>query len=158
MLIYHTSDVIVEKPDVLHSRDNLDFGKGFYATVIKEQAERYAQKFLLRNQKAFLNIYEYMPQEHFKCKQFDAYDGEWLDFVASCRLGEDVYKEYDVICGGIANDRVFNTLDLYFSNQMTKEEALKRLVFEKPNQQFCFPNQQVIDACVRFLEHKQIDR
>jgi hypothetical protein len=158
MLIYHTSDVIVEKPDILHSRENLDFGKGFYATVIKEQAERYAQKFILRNKKAFLNIYEYTPQEHFECKQFDAYDGEWLDFVASCRMGEDVYKGYDVICGGIANDRVFNTLDLYFSNQMTKEEALKRLMFEKPNQQFCFSNQQVIDTCVRFLEYKQIDR
>ncbi|MDD6499615.1 MAG: DUF3990 domain-containing protein [Bacteroidales bacterium] len=35
MLIYHASDVIVDKPDTIHSRTNLDFGKGFYATVIK---------------------------------------------------------------------------------------------------------------------------
>lgn len=156
MLIYHASDVIVDKPDTVHSRSNLDFGKGFYATVIREQAERYAQRFILRNRKGILNVYEFTPTEALNIKSFDAYDSEWLDFVAACRMGEDVYKQYDVICGGIANDRVFNTLDLYFSNQMTKEEALKRLIFEKPNQQLCFTNQRAIDSCISFIESKEL--
>lgn len=156
MLIYHASDTIVNNPDTMHSRTNLDFGKGFYATVIREQAERYAQRFILRNRKGILNVYEYTPTEALNIKCFDAYDSEWLDFVAACRMGEDVYKQYDVICGGIANDRVFNTLDLYFSNQMTKEEALKRLIFEKPNQQLCFTNQRAIDSCISFIEYKEL--
>ena len=156
MLIYHASDTIVNTPDTIHSRTNLDFGKGFYATVIREQAERYAQRFILRNRKGILNVYEYIPTEALNIKCFDAYDSEWLDFVAACRMGEDVYKQYDVICGGIANDRVFNTLDLYFSNQMTKEEALKRLIFEKPNQQLCFTNQRAIDCCISFIESKEL--
>lgn len=156
MLIYHASDTIVNKPDTIHSRTNLDFGKGFYATVIREQAERYAQRFILRNRKGILNVYEYTPTEALNVKCFDAYDSEWLDFVAACRMGEDVYKQYDVICGGIANDRVFNTLDLYFSNQMTKDEALKRLIYEKPNQQLCFTNQRVIDTCISFIESKEL--
>ena len=156
MLIYHASDVIVDKPDTVHSRSNLDFGKGFYATVIKEQAERYAQRFILRNRKGILNVYEYTPDENLNIKSFESYDSEWLDFVAACRMGKDVYKQLDVICGGIANDRVFNTLDLYFSNQMTKEEALKRLVFEKPNQQLCFTNQVTIDKCVTFINSKEL--
>lgn len=156
MLIYHASDTIVNTPDTIHSRTNLDFGKGFYATVIREQAERYAQRFILRNRKGILNVYEYTPTEALNVKYFDAYDSEWLDFVAACRMGEDVYKQYDVICGGIANDRVFNTLDLYFSNQMTKEEALKRLIFEKPNQQLCFTNQTTIDCCISFIESEEL--
>lgn len=156
MLIYHASDTIVNTPDTMHSRTNLDFGKGFYATVIREQAERYAQRFILRNRKGILNVYEYTPTEALNIKCFDAYDSEWLDFVAACRMGEDVYKQYDVICGGIANDRVFNTLDLYFSNQMTKEEALKRLIFEKPNQQLCFTNQRAIDSCISFIESEEL--
>ena len=156
MLIYHASDTIVNKPDTIHSRTNLDFGKGFYATVIREQAERYAQRFILRNRKGILNVYEYTPTEALNIKCFDAYVSEWLDFVAACRMGEDVYKQYDVICGGIANDRVFNTLDLYFSNQMTKEEALKRLIFEKPNQQLCFTNQRAIDSSISFIEFKEL--
>lgn len=156
MLIYHASDTIVNTPDTIHSRTNLDFGKGFYATVIREQAERYAQRFILRNRKGILNVYEYTPTEALNVKCFDAYDSEWLDFVAACRMGEDVYKQYDVICGGIANDRVFNTLDLYFSNHMTKDEALKRLIYEKPNQQLCFTNQRVIDTCISFIESKEL--
>ena len=71
-------------------------------------------------------------------------------------MGESIYQQFDVICGGIANDRVFNTLDLYFSNQMTKEEALKRLIFEKPNQQLCFTNQRAIDCCISFIDSKEL--
>lgn len=158
MKIYHASDVIVDRPDVRHSRTNLDFGKGFYATIIQEQAQLYAQKFILRNRKGILNIYEYTPADNLKIKQFDSYNDEWLDFVATCRMdmGGGTTLQYDVISGGIANDRVFNTLDLYFSHQMSKEEALKRLMYEKPNHQLCFTNQRVIDQCVLFIEAKEL--
>jgi len=43
MRLYHASTLVIEKPDVLHSRDKLDFGKGFYLTAIREQAVRYAE-------------------------------------------------------------------------------------------------------------------
>ena len=39
---------------------------------------------------------------------------------------------------------------------MTKEEALKRLIFEKPNQQICFTNQEVIDRCITFIDYKEL--
>ncbi len=45
MLVYHTSDQRFETPDVVHSRDALDFGKGFYVTRLKEQAVSYADRF-----------------------------------------------------------------------------------------------------------------
>lgn len=50
MKIYHSSDVIVSQPDTRHSRKYLDFRKGFYLTTIYEQAEKYAQRFLRRNE------------------------------------------------------------------------------------------------------------
>ena len=65
MLIYHASDTIVNTPDTMHSRTNLDFGKGFYATVIREQAERYAQRFILRNRKGILNQIEQTIKKNF---------------------------------------------------------------------------------------------
>lgn len=40
MLIYHASYMRVERPDTQHSRQNLDFGKGFYATVMQSQEQR----------------------------------------------------------------------------------------------------------------------
>lgn len=49
MKLYHSSDVSVEIPDIIHSCDYLDFGKGFYLTSIHEQAVKYAQRFLRRH-------------------------------------------------------------------------------------------------------------
>lgn len=40
--------------------------------------------------------------------------------------------------GGVANDRVFNTVELYFEHLIDKKEAIKRLTYEKPNMQICF--------------------
>ena len=44
MIVYHGSIEIVEKPDVLHSHRPLDFGKGFYTTANKVQAEVWAKR------------------------------------------------------------------------------------------------------------------
>ena len=63
MRLYHASTSIIEKPDVLHSRDKLDFGKGFYLTTIRGQAVRYAERFTRRGKEAFINEYE-LDEEH----------------------------------------------------------------------------------------------
>ena len=54
MKVYHASSVIVENPDTIHSMEYLDFGQGFYITTIREQAEKYAQRFLRRGKPAWL--------------------------------------------------------------------------------------------------------
>lgn len=114
MKLYHSSTVAVSNPDTLHSRDYLDFGKGFYLTSIYEQAVKYAQRFVRRNREAWLNSYEFdCDLNRWKLLQFDSYDREWLQFVAKCRAGKDD-TDYDIVIGGIANDRVIQTLDRYF--------------------------------------------
>lgn len=65
MILYHSSSVTVENPDIHHSREFLDFGKGFYLTTIHEQAIKYGDRFLRRNRDAWLNSYnfEYSEEE-----------------------------------------------------------------------------------------------
>ncbi|HRN16042.1 MAG TPA: DUF3990 domain-containing protein, partial [Xylanibacter oryzae] len=58
MKVYHVSNVIVDKPDVMHSREALDFGKGFYVTFLHEQAVKYGERFKYRGKDAVLNVYE----------------------------------------------------------------------------------------------------
>lgn len=36
MILYHGSSLAVPHPDLTHSRRNLDFGRGFYTTPIKD--------------------------------------------------------------------------------------------------------------------------
>ena len=56
MLVYHSSNQFFTSPDVLHSRNALDFGKGFYVTRLKEQAEKYANRFLRIGNDAYMLI------------------------------------------------------------------------------------------------------
>ena len=104
--------IVVEQPDLEHSRDYLDFGKGFYLTSIRHQAVLYSERFFLRGRRAFLGEYDLSDAYiDLNIKTFDAYDEEWLDFVFQCRKGEDK-SEYDIVIGGIADDKIFKTIDL----------------------------------------------
>uniref|UniRef100_A0A2I2K934 DUF3990 domain-containing protein n=1 Tax=feces metagenome TaxID=1861841 RepID=A0A2I2K934_9ZZZZ len=124
MKVYHTSSVIVESPDTMHSRSFLDFGSGFYVTTLEKQAIDYAQRFIIRGHNAYINIYEMCDDLcDLKVLSFDSYNEEWLDFVSECRAGR-IQGDWDIIRGGIANDKVFRTLDLYFSGDIGKEDAL----------------------------------
>ena len=119
MMMYHSSNVSVPHPDTEHSRRYLDFGRGFYLTSLYDQAVRYAQRFKRRGQQAWLNTYELeYNEDNWKVRHLDSYDVDWLDFVARCRDGEDV-GDYDMVVGGIANDRVIITLDRYFSGEIS---------------------------------------
>ena len=157
MKLYHTSNVVVKHPDISHSRAAVDFGRGFYLTTIREQAEKYGERFRLRGEPVILNTYQLDEglMQKYIVKKFPVYSEDWLDYVSACRREEQVEK-YDVVEGGIANDKVFRTLDLYWAGDINKQEALKRLKYEKPNHQICLLSQEVIDECLIFLSQKEL--
>ena len=90
-----------------------------------------------------------MPPE-IKILEFGDHDLEWLDFITACRLGQSLDENWDLIIGGVANDKVFDTLQLYFDNLIGAEEAIGRLRYNKPNFQYCFKSQPLIDECLQF--------
>lgn len=90
-----------------------------------------------------------------KVLKFDSYSEEWLDFVLTCRKGEDK-SDYDIVIGGVANDKVFNTVELYFDGLIDKKEAINRLRYEQPNLQVCFRTQEIMDKYLRFEGSEQL--
>ena len=52
MILYHTSNQIIEHPDIHHGRKNADFGWGFYLTPDREFTYRWARE------NAVVNEYE----------------------------------------------------------------------------------------------------
>lgn len=150
MILYHTSTVEIQRPELSYSRPRLDFGKGFYLNSLRTQAVAYGERFLRRGDTAVLNTY-ILDEERENCshKIFNAYDAEWLDFVTACR--KDLRNElYDIIEGGIADDQVFDTIDLYFSGIYTREQALDQLRYKNPNHQVCIASQNIIDKYLHF--------
>ena len=45
MTVYHGGYTAVEHPQIRIGRNTKDFGTGFYCTVIKEQAQRWARRY-----------------------------------------------------------------------------------------------------------------
>lgn len=139
MILYHGSFVVVDKPDLMHSRSNVDFGKGFYVTPIFKQAEKWCGRFKRRGKEGVVSryIFDENANKTLKVLTFNAYTEDWLDFILSCRQEQD-NTDYDLVVGGVANDKVFNTVELYFDGFIDKAEAIKRLQYEKPNLQIAF--------------------
>jgi len=157
MILYHGSYTEIKKPDILHSRKNVDFGVGFYTTPIYEQALKWCCKFRNRGKNAVISSYTFDENAflQYKTLKFDSYSEEWLDFILNCRRGNDV-TDYDIVMGGVANDKVFNTVELYFDGLINKAEAIGRLKYEKPNYQVVFRSSAVIDTALHFERSEQL--
>jgi hypothetical protein len=157
MILYHGSYVAIEKPDLSLARLRTDFGKGFYLTPLREQAVNWTRHFINRGNSGVVSAYEFLervsdklPKET-KVLEFNTHSRKWLDFVTANRLGHPLEKDYDLVIGGVANDKVFGTLELYFKGERTATEAIRRLRYNKPNFQYCFKNQELIDKYLYFI-------
>jgi len=65
-------------------------------------------------------------------------------------VGHPVAKAFDYIEGGVANDRVVDTVNLYMAGLMDKATALSRLSEHQPNNQMCLLNQEIADKYLIF--------
>ncbi len=139
MMLYHGGEIAIPTPVLLHSRKAVDFGAGFYVTPLLEQAKMWCEKKRRRWKRAAVSRYAF--DEHqagaLKILTFDAYSEEWLDFIVKCRAGKDD-SDWDIVSGGIANDRVFDTLEAFFDGFATRAQTIDKLRLEVPNLQLCF--------------------
>lgn len=162
ILLYHGSTSIVEQPLVSTGRLNLDFGQAFYLTRLHTQAEGWAKRMMLLRSvdQAYINIYEFdldtVLQEGFHMLSFEAYNRSWLDFIAESRRGGKPWMNYDIIEGGVANDRIFDTIEAYLDGKYTVEQALEQLVYTKPNNQMALLNQRMIDQHLCYVSSELV--
>lgn len=160
MIVYHGSNMIVDHPDVSHSFRNLDFGRGFYVTTIREQAERWAKRKALfaEGSKPFLNEYEMSSVlDGLHVRNFGDDLDPWIDFVCQCRDGNQEYLQYDIIIGKVANDKVFRVVDLYHSGIWDKERALKEIRVYPGYDQIAFITQKAIDQALMFSKASEVE-
>ena len=153
MTVYHGSIGEIKKPDVSFSKNYLDFGKGFYVTTLRNQAEKWALRKADRTEKgiATVNIFELTDDlSGYKILDFKSENEEWLDFVCSCRKGSEIYKNYDVIIGAVADDDVFKTVNMYFRGLWDKKKTLEEIRYYKTSNQICITNQEILNKILTF--------
>jgi hypothetical protein len=156
MKLYHGSNISVPNPLTRVGRKELDFGPGFYVTRFREQAERWARRVCVirATDTPLLSVYEFdekqLPDD-VRYLRFEKYDRAWLDFITASRRGEDPWRDYDIIEGGVANDQVIDTVEDYYAGRITAEQALGQLCFAKPTHQMCISSQTIVDNNLHFI-------
>ena len=129
MLLYHGSNLTVDKPQLLSHTRGLDFGAGFYLTTNEIQARTFSEIIVNRRQAGAptVSIFEFdedAAKEALDIAFFPEPNAEWLEFVRDNRLQTYSGKEYDIIVGPVANDRVYPTILALVIGQFTVEAAL----------------------------------
>lgn len=140
LFVYHGTTYNFKKIDLSKSHDRRDFGKGFYTTILEEQAQQWAYRLALRSHMQRYYVYKYcfIDDADLRIKRFDGLTVEWLEFIKKNRFDGGVQHEYDVVIGPVADDNTMMTVQLYVMGVINAEEAIKRLKYAKVNNQISF--------------------
>ena len=148
-IIYHGSYTKIELPYIKKYLFTKDFSWGFYCTKIKEQAEKWADKF----NTSIVNVYEVKDINSLNIKAFEDYTDEWLEFVVKCRSGNT--HEYDVVIGPMADDTIYDYIEAYTQGQMNKQKFFELMKFKYPTHQISFHTIKALD-CINFIESYKV--
>ena len=147
-IIYHGSYCEVKEPKIIKRNFTKDFGVGFYCTILKEQAEKWARKF----DKHIINIYEYNENSNLNIKNFTLMTEEWLDFIIACRQGKP--HNYDIVIGAMADDQVYNYISSLLNGEISREAFWELAKFRHPTHQIAFCTQKSLE-CIKYIEMEE---
>ena len=137
MIIYHGSNHDFNCVDLSKSKDKRDFGRGFYTTTIKEQAQQWGYNMFNRfgGDGLFLYEFEFSPSADLSSKRFQGITDEWFDFILMNRTHGGLPHDFDFVQGPVANDKTFLTIAGFIDGIFSKEEAMRRLRHSTTNDQ-----------------------
>lgn len=149
MTVYHGSYLPVKNPQIIKSRNTKDFGPGFYCTVIREQAERWARRY----DTPVLSTYTVRMDTSLKILEFKEMTEEWLDFIISCRHGE--VHNYDIVIGAMANDQIYNFISDYVDGIITRDQFWAMAKFKYPTHQINFCSTTALN-CLEYVSSEEV--
>lgn len=138
MRLYHGTNIDFSEIDLLKSKPNKDFGRGFYLSADRNQAQELAEaRVELTGGVPVVITYDFNEQlltnGELKVLRFDDYTEEWAHFILanrSNRTGKLVH-DYDIVIGPIANDRVGRQLWRYNNKDIDMPTLIKNLKYMK---------------------------
>ena len=149
MLVYHGSYTEVREPKIIVGRNTKDFGTGFYCTVIKEQAQRWARRY----DTPTVNFYSSLIDEKLDILEFKTMTDAWLDFIIACRSGKP--HSHDIVIGAMANDQIYNFISDYMDGILTREQFWVLAKFKYPTHQINFCTDDALQ-CLTFVKSEKV--
>lgn len=149
MTVYHGGDQVLKKPEIRTNKNTKDFGTGFYCTVIKEQALKWARRF----DTGIVSIYDVRMLENLKVLEFTDMTEKWLDFIVACRSGEE--HDYDIVIGAMADDQIYTYVSDYIDGTITREQFWSMARFKYPTHQIVFCTEEAI-KCLNYRGYEEV--
>lgn len=149
MTVYHGSYTVVKQPKIIIGRNTKDFGAGFYCTIIREQAERWAKRY----DTSIINIYTVRMNTDLKILEFKEMTEEWLNFIINCRYG--LPHDFDLVIGAMANDQIYNYIADYMDGILTRDQFWSLARFKYPTHQINFCTTAAL-KCLEFVSSEEL--
>lgn len=152
MILYHGSNVAIDKIDLAKCRPYKDFGIGFYLTDIRRQAERMAARTVkMFHGKPTLTSFEFdldsAVKQGLKIKIFNSPDEEWARFVMANRDINVMQPshDFDIVIGPVADDTIARLLRMFTENFISEQQLVKELTFSEVTSQYFFHTETAIN-------------
>ena len=150
MRVYHGDYEVIEHPIIQKGRHTKDFSDGFYCTIIKEQAERWAKRY----EKKIVSIYEVRMNPELKILEFKEICRAWLDFIVACRKGES--HSFDIVIGAMADDQIYNYISDYMDGPIDRIQFWALAKFKYPTHQINFCTEKAL-KCLEYKGYEVIE-
>lgn len=162
MILFHGSNLFVQEVELQRCKPFKDFGRGFYCTTIKAQAELMAKRVAaLFGSSPCVSLFE-LNQEIFcnsglKIRSFKRPSREWALFVLNNRNRSFPNPEsmecnhdnkYDLVIGPIANDDLALLFRTFTTGLIDLDALTKGMEFKKLTDQYSFHS----DHALRYLK------
>lgn len=149
MMVYHGSYIKIRYPEIRVGKNTKDFGEGFYCTIFKEQAIRWAKRYKTPK----VNIYTVRMDESLDIMEFKEMTEEWLDFIINCR--HEISHNHDIVIGAIANDQIYNYIADYMEGIITREQFWSMAKFKYPTHQINSCTERAL-KCLEFYACQEV--
>ncbi len=152
MILYHGSNLKIDKIDLSKCKPYKDFGQGFYCTTIKKQAEYMAERVVkIKGGIKTINTFE-LDEKIFKdkeinIKKFNKPSKEWAKFILNNRDRNFKFKDskecncdnkYDLVIGPVADDDIIVLFRTYVNGLINIDTLIKELTYKELTDQYSF--------------------
>ncbi|MCL2066831.1 MAG: DUF3990 domain-containing protein [Treponema sp.] len=168
MILYHGSNIEIEKVELSKCKPFKDFGCAFYTTPSREQALSMAKRTvrIYGEGKPIIteftfddSIFDLSTKDpttgmfNVKVKQLKEPTADWARFVINNRnprftgapnQENNADSKYDIVIGPVANDDITALIDVYLSGILSDEALTKELTFRELSMQFSFHTEKSI--------------
>ena len=149
MTVYNGGYTKIEQPKIIPGKNTKDFGNGFYCTIIREQAERWAKRY----NTPVVNTYTVRLDSRLDILEFSEMTDEWLDFIVDCRSGKP--HHHDIVIGAMANDQIYNFVADFIDGVITREQFWVLAKFKYPTHQINFCTEEAL-KCLEFVSAEEV--